>query len=155
MSGPLKGIRVVDMSRVLAGPSMTQIFADLGAEVIKIERPGTGDDTRHWGPPWLQDKDGNDTKEAGYYLSTNRGKHSLTVNVSHPEGAQIVKDLAREADFFVENFKVGGLAKLGLDYESIKEINPQIIYLSITGFGQTGPDAPLPGYDYLIQARSG
>lgn len=155
MSGPLTGIRVVDMSRVLAGPSLTQIFADLGAEVIKIERPGRGDDTRNWGPPWLKDKHGNDTREAGYYLSTNRGKHSLTVDVSHAEGAQIVKDLVKNADFFIENFKVGGLAKLGLDYASLKEINPQIIYLSITGFGQTGPDAPLPGYDYLIQARSG
>ncbi|MEP1208953.1 MAG: CaiB/BaiF CoA-transferase family protein [Rhizobiaceae bacterium] len=155
MSGPLTGIRVVDMSRVLAGPSLTQIFADLGAEVIKIERPGRGDDTRNWGPPWLKDEDGNDTREAGYYLSTNRGKHSLTVDVAQPEGAQIVKDLVAEADFFIENFKVGGLAKLGLDYASLKQINPQIIYLSITGFGQTGPDAPLPGYDYLIQARSG
>ena len=155
MSGPLTGIRVIDMSRILAGPSLTQIFADLGAEVIKIERPGRGDDTRTWGPPWLKDTEGNDTNEAGYYLSANRGKHSLTVDVSQPEGRQIVKDLVKDADFFIENFKVGGLAKLGLDYNSLKEINPQIIYLSITGFGQTGPDAPLPGYDYLIQARSG
>ena len=155
MSGPLTGIRVVDMSRILAGPSLTQLFADLGAEVIKIERPGRGDDTRTWGPPWLKDTEGNDTREAGYYLSANRGKHSITVDVGQAEGVELIRDLAREADFFVENFKVGGLAKLGLDYESLKQINPQLIYLSITGFGQTGPDAPLPGYDYLIQARSG
>ncbi len=155
MSGPLTGLRVVDLSRVLAGPSMTQIFADLGAEVIKIERPGKGDDTRHWGPPWLKDEDGNDTGEAGYYMSTNRGKYSLTLDVSKPEGAEIVRELVKDADFFVENFKVGGMAKLGLAYDDLKAINPQIIYLSITGFGQTGPDAPQPGYDYLIQARSG
>jgi len=147
MSGPLAGIRVLDLSRVLAGPSMTQIFADLGAEVIKIERPGAGDDTRAWGPPFLKDKEGNDTKEAGYYLSTNRGKHSVTVNMGSPEGIALVQELAATADFFVENFKVGGLAKMGLDYDSIKQIKPDIIYLSITGFGQTGPDAPKPGYD--------
>jgi crotonobetainyl-CoA:carnitine CoA-transferase CaiB-like acyl-CoA transferase len=155
MSGPLTGLRVVDLSRVLAGPSLTQIFADLGAEIIKIERPGSGDDTRHWGPPWLQDIAGNDTREAGYYLSTNRGKHSLTVDISKPEGGEIIRELVAEADFFVENFKVGGLEKMGLDYNSLKKINPQLIYLSITGFGQTGPDASQPGYDYLIQARSG
>jgi len=155
MSGPLKGIKVVDLSRVLAGPSLTQIFADMGAEIIKVERPGRGDDTRAWGPPWLKDTQGNDTREAGYYLSANRGKHSLTVDISKPEGADIVRELAAQADFFVENFKVGGLAKMGLDYASLKKINPKIIYLSITGFGQNGPDAALPGYDYLIQARSG
>ncbi len=155
MSGPLKGIKVVDLSRVLAGPSLTQIFADMGAEIIKVERPGRGDDTRAWGPPWLKDTQGNDTREAGYYLSANRGKHSLTVDISKPEGADIVRELAAQADFFVENFKVGGLAKMGLDYASLKKINTKIIYLSITGFGQNGPDAALPGYDYLIQARSG
>ncbi|MEM8749077.1 MAG: CaiB/BaiF CoA-transferase family protein [Pseudomonadota bacterium] len=155
MSGPLTGLRVVDLSRILAGPTMTQIFADLGAEVIKIERPGKGDDTRQWGPPWLKDEDGNETREAGYYLAANRGKHSLTVDIASPEGAQIVRDLVKEADFFVENFKVGGLKKQGLDYESLKAINPGLIYLSITGFGQTGPDAAQPGYDYLIQARAG
>lgn len=155
MSGPLNGIKVVDLSRVLAGPSLTQIFADMGAEIIKVERPGRGDDTRAWGPPWLKDTQGNDTREAGYYLSANRGKHSLTVDISKPEGADIVRELAAQADFFVENFKVGGLAKMGLDYASLKKINPKIIYLSITGFGQNGPDAALPGYDYLIQARSG
>ena len=155
MSGPLNGIKVVDLSRVLAGPSLTQIFADMGAEIIKVERPGRGDDTRAWGPPWLKDTQGNDTREAGYYLSANRGKHSLTVDISKPEGADIVRELAAQADFFVENFKVGGLAKMGLDYASLKKINTKIIYLSITGFGQNGPDAALPGYDYLIQARSG
>lgn len=155
MAGPLDGLMVLDLSRVLAGPSMTQILADLGAEVIKIERPGSGDDTRHWGPPWLKDRDGNETREAGYYMSANRGKHSVAVDIAKPEGAQIVRDLAVKADFFVENFKVGGLARYGLDYESIKALNPGILYLSITGFGQTGPDAHLPGYDYLIQARSG
>lgn len=146
---------VLDLSRVLAGPSMTQILADLGAQVIKIERPGLGDDTRHWGPPWLKDADCHDTREAGYYMSANRGKYSVAVDIAKPEGAQIVRDLAAKADFFVENFKVGGLARYGLDYESIKAVNPGILYLSITGFGQTGPDAHLPGYDYLIQARSG
>ncbi|MEE9374734.1 MAG: CaiB/BaiF CoA-transferase family protein [Rhizobiaceae bacterium] len=155
MSGPLSGLRVIDLSRILAGPSMTQIFADLGAEVIKIERPGQGDDTRTWGPPWLLDKEGNETNEAAYYLSTNRGKHSLTLDIASEKGAQIVRDLVKDADFFVENFKVGGLAKMGLDYESLKAVNPKILYLSITGFGQNGPDAPQPGYDYLIQARSG
>ncbi len=155
MSGPLSGLRVVDLSRILAGPSLTQLFADLGAEVIKIERPGQGDDTRTWGPPWLKDTEGKNTQEAGYYLSTNRGKYSLTLDIASKEGAQIVRDLVKQADFFVENFKVGGLKKLGLDYESLKAINPRILYLSITGFGQTGPDALLPGYDYLIQARSG
>ncbi len=155
MSGPLTGLRVIDLSRILAGPSMTQIFADLGAEVIKIERPGKGDDTRMWGPPWLKDEDGNETAEAGYYLSANRGKHSLTVDIATPEGVEIVRELVKEADFFVENFKVGGLAKLGLDYDSLKAVNEGIIYLSLTGFGQTGPDATQPGYDYLIQARAG
>ena len=155
MSGPLSGLRVIDLSRILAGPTVTQIFADMGAEVIKIERPGSGDDTRTWGPPWLKDKDGNDTREAGYYLAANRGKHSLTLDIASEEGAQIVRDLVKDADFLVENFKVGGLAKMGLDYESLKAVNSGLIYLSITGFGQTGPDAAKPGYDYLIQARSG
>jgi len=155
MAGPLTGLRVVDLSRILAGPTMTQTFADLGAEVIKIERPIKGDDTRQWGPPWLKDEDGNETAEAGYYLSANRGKHSLTVDIASAEGAEIVRDLVKTADFFVENFKVGGLKKMGLDYESLKALNPGLIYLSITGFGQTGPDAAQPGYDYLIQARAG
>lgn len=155
MAGPLDGLMVLDLSRVLAGPSMTQLLADLGAAVIKIERPGLGDDTRHWGPPWLKDADGNETREAGYYMSANRGKQSVAVDIAQPEGAQIVRELAAKADFFVENFKVGGLARYGLDYESLKATNPALIYLSITGFGQDGPDAEQPGYDYLIQARSG
>ena len=155
MSGPLEGLKVIDLSRVLAGPSLTQLLADLGAEVIKVERPMLGDDTRHWGPPWLKDKDGNDTKEAGYYMSANRGKHSITIDISKTAGADLVREMVKDADFFVENFKVGGLKKMGLDYESLKEINPRLIYLSITGFGQTGPDAAQPGYDYLIQGRAG
>ena len=155
MAGPLTGLRVVDLSRILAGPSLTQTLADLGAEVIKVERPIKGDDTRQWGPPWLKDEDGNETAEAGYYLSANRGKHSLTLDIASVEGAEIVRELVKGADFFVENFKVGGLKKMGLDYESLKAINPGLIYLSITGFGQTGPDAAQPGYDYLIQARAG
>lgn len=155
MAGPLAGLNVVDLTRILAGPTMTQILADLGAEVLKIERPGVGDDTRQWGPPWLKDKKGNDTAEAGYYLAANRGKHSVAVDIATPEGADIVRRLALEADFFVENFKVGGLKKYGLDYESLSAENPGLIYLSITGFGQTGPDAAKPGYDYLIQARAG
>lgn len=155
MGGPLTGIRVVDLSRILAGPTLTQHLADLGAEVIKIERPERGDDTRQWGPPWLKDEDGNDTKEAGYYMAANRGKHSVTVDIASDAGADIVRDLVKDADIFVENFKVGGLKKMGLDYDSLSKINPGLIYLSITGFGQTGPDAPQPGYDYLIQARAG
>lgn len=155
MSGPLTGLKVVDLSRILAGPTMTQILADLGAEVIKVERPGRGDDTRAWGPPWLKDADGNETSEAGYYLSANRGKHSVTLDITNEEGAETVRKLVADADFFVENFKVGGLTKYGLDYDSLSKINPRLIYLSITGFGQTGPDAAQPGYDYLIQARAG
>ena len=138
MSGPLSGLRVIDLSRILAGPSMTQLFADLGAEVIKIERPGQGDDTRTWGPPWLLDMDGNETREAGYYLSTNRGKHSITLDIASKEGANVVRDLVRDADFFVENFKVGGLAKMGLDYESLKAVNPRLLYLSITDLDKRG-----------------
>jgi len=155
MSGPLNGLRVVDMSRILAGPTLTQHLADLGAEVIKIERPIVGDDTRTWGPPWVQDKEGNDTDIAGYYMAANRGKHSVTIDIGKSEGADLVREMVRDADFFIENFKVGGLKKMGLDYESLSAINPGLIYLSITGFGQTGPDAAQPGYDYLIQARAG
>lgn len=155
MAGPLSGLRVLDMTRILAGPTMTQILADLGAEIIKIERPGVGDDTRQWGPPWLKDEDGMETGEAGYYLSANRGKHSVALDISDPDDARKVRQLAAKSDFFVENFKVGGLRKYGLDYDSLKAENPGLIYLSITGFGQTGPDAAQPGYDYLIQARAG
>jgi crotonobetainyl-CoA:carnitine CoA-transferase CaiB-like acyl-CoA transferase len=155
MAGPLTGIRVLDLSRILAGPWCTQILADLGAEVIKIERPGVGDDTRQWGPPWLKDGNDEETSEAAYYLSTNRGKHSLTLDISEPEGCALVHELAAQSDIFIENFKTGGLAKKGLAYEQIKQTKEDIIYCSITGFGQDGPLAGNAGYDYLIQAMGG
>jgi crotonobetainyl-CoA:carnitine CoA-transferase CaiB-like acyl-CoA transferase len=155
MAGPLRGIRVLDLSRVLAGPWCTQIFADLGAEVIKIERPGKGDDTRHWGPPWLSDASGADTRESSYFLAANRGKHSVTVDLGKQEGVDIVRALAGKSDVVVENFKTGDLARKGLGYEDLSELNPGLVYCSITGFGQTGPMAHLPGYDYLIQAQGG
>lgn len=155
MSGPLSGIRVLDLSRVMAGPWCTQILADLGAEVIKIERPGLGDDTRHWGPPWFKDAQGNPTEQSGYFLSANRGKHSVTVDIGKPEGQALIRELAAECDVLVENFKTGGLAKKGLDYDALSAINPALIYCSVTGFGQTGPMASHAGYDYLIQAQSG
>lgn len=155
MAGPLTGIRVLDLSRVLAGPWCTQTLADLGADVIKVERPGSGDDTRFWGPPWVTDKDGKETTEAAYYQSANRGKHSVTIDISNQEGLALIKELVLECDVLVENFKTGGLAKKGLGYEDLKAINPGLIYCSITGFGQTGPMAEEAGYDYLIQARGG
>ena len=155
MAGPLAGIRVLDMSRVLAGPWCTQILADLGAEVIKVERPGVGDETRQWGPPWLMDRDGTPTGESAYYLGCNRGKYSVTVDIAQPEGRQIVLDLAARADVLLENFTTGGLAKKGLGYADLCEQHPALIYCSITGFGQTGPKAENPGYDYLIQGMSG
>jgi len=155
MAGPLTGIRVLDLSRILAGPWCTQILADLGAEVIKIERPLVGDDTRQWGPPWLKNENDEDTDEAAYYLSANRGKHSLTLDISSPEGCALVHELAAESDIFIENFKTGGLAKKGLGYEQIKQTKEDIIYCSITGFGQDGPLAENAGYDYLIQAMGG
>ncbi|NYT35484.1 CoA transferase [Allopusillimonas soli] len=154
-SAPLAGIRVLDLSRVLAGPWCTQNLADLGADVIKVERPGKGDDTRGWGPPYLKDQDGNDTSEAAYYLSTNRNKRSIAVDIATPEGAALIREMAAKCDVLVENFKVGGLKKYGLDYDAIKEINPALIYCSVTGFGQTGPMAPLPGYDFMIQGMGG
>ncbi|MBU2954809.1 CaiB/BaiF CoA transferase family protein [Marinobacter sp. F3R08] len=155
MSGPLSGIRVLDLSRVMAGPWCTQILADLGAEVIKIERPGLGDDTRHWGPPWFKDSQGNTTKQSAYYLSANRGKHSVTVDIGSPEGRVLIQELAAECDVLVENFKTGGLDKKGLGYADLSKINPGLIYCSVTGFGHTGPMAADAGYDYLIQAQSG
>jgi crotonobetainyl-CoA:carnitine CoA-transferase CaiB-like acyl-CoA transferase len=155
MAGPLKGLRVLDLSRVLAGPWSTQILADMGAEVIKIERPNSGDDTRHWGPPWLRGEDGGETRESAYYLSANRGKHSLTVDISQPEGQQLIRELASQSDILVENFKSGGLAKKGLDYAALSALNPGLIYCSITGFGHSGPMAEMAGYDYLIQAQGG
>lgn len=152
---PLHGIKVLDLSRVLAGPWCTQNLADLGADVIKVERPGTGDDTRAWGPPYLKDAEGRDTTEAAYYLSCNRNKRSITIDIASPEGAELVRRMAAKCDILIENFKVGGLKKYGLDYESIKAVNPRLIYCSVTGFGQTGPMAPLPGYDFMIQGMGG
>jgi crotonobetainyl-CoA:carnitine CoA-transferase CaiB-like acyl-CoA transferase len=155
MSGPLRGLRVLDLSRVLAGPWATQFFADLGAEVIKVERPGAGDDTRQWGPPWLIDDDGKETGESAYYLSCNRGKRSVALDISTAAGQAIVKNIARNSDVLIENFKVGGLAHYGLDFEAMHQINPRLIYCSITGFGQTGPNADRPGYDAMIQGEAG
>jgi formyl-CoA transferase len=155
MPGALSHIRVLDLTRVLAGPWSTQILADLGAEVIKIERPGAGDDTRAWGPPYLRDTDGNDTKESAYYLACNRGKKSVTLDLSHPQGQEIVRKLAARSDLLVENYKVGGLKQYELDYERLRTVNPRLIYCSITGFGQTGPYAQKAGYDFIIQAMGG
>lgn len=151
----LDGIRVLDLSRVLAGPWCTQTLADLGADVIKIERPGTGDDTRTWGPPFLKDRDGQDTAEAAYYLGTNRNKRSVTCDIAQPEGQALVRELARHCHVFVENFKVGDMARYGLDYEAIRAVNPRIVYCSVTGFGQTGPYRERAGYDYAIQGMGG
>ncbi|WP_183138781.1 CaiB/BaiF CoA transferase family protein [Pseudomonas syringae group genomosp. 3] len=155
MMGALSHIRVLDLSRVLAGPWAGQILADLGADVIKVERPGCGDDTRAWGPPFLQDAAGHNTTEAAYYLSANRNKQSVTIDFTRPEGQKLVKQLAAKSDIVIENFKVGGLAAYGLDYASLKAINPRLIYCSITGFGQSGPYATRPGYDFMIQALGG
>jgi len=151
----LAGLRVLDLSRVLAGPWAGQLLADLGADVVKVERLGVGDDTRTWGPPWLQDDSGQPTDESAYYLSANRNKRSVTVDLSRPEGQHLVRQLASKADIVLENFKVGGLAQYGLDYASLKAANPHLIYCSITGFGQTGPYAPRAGYDFLIQGMGG
>ncbi len=149
MSGALSGIKVLDLTRVLAGPWAGQLLADLGAEVIKVERPGSGDDTRQWAPPSLPDG------TAAYYLAANRGKQSLTVDITQPAGQEIVRQLAAQADVLLENYKVGGLKKYGLDYDSLRAINPRLVYCAITGFGQTGPYAQLPGYDYIVQGMSG
>ncbi|MGV6397123.1 CaiB/BaiF CoA transferase family protein [Pseudomonas caspiana] len=153
--GALSHIRVLDLSRVLAGPWAGQILADLGAEVIKVERPGKGDDTRAWGPPFLRDPLGENTSEAAYYLSANRNKQSVTVDFTLPEGQKLVRELAAKSDILIENFKVGGLAAYGLDYASLKAINPRLIYCSITGFGQTGPYSRRAGYDFMIQGLGG
>ena len=155
MSGPLTHLTVLDLSRVLAGPWCTQLLADLGATVIKIEKPGSGDDTRAWGPPFLKDAAGNDTSEAGYYLACNRGKRSVAVDFTQPEGQALIRDLARQADIVVENYKVGGLAKYGLDHASLAALNPRLVYCSISGFGQTGPYADRAGYDFIIQGMGG
>jgi crotonobetainyl-CoA:carnitine CoA-transferase CaiB-like acyl-CoA transferase len=155
MAGPLSHIRVLDLSRIMAGPWSGQILADLGADVIKVERPGVGDDTRTWGPPFLTDKAGKPTKEAGYYLAVNRGKRSIAINLEEPEGRHLVRAIAERSDILLENFKVGTLAKFGLDYDSLKAVNPRLIYCSITGFGQTGPKRDAPAYDFMIQAMGG
>jgi crotonobetainyl-CoA:carnitine CoA-transferase CaiB-like acyl-CoA transferase len=152
--GPLTGVTVLDLSRVLAGPWATQALADLGAEVIKVERPGSGDDTRHWGPPFATGEDGS-RSDAAYFFCANRGKRSVAIDIARPEGAELVRRLAAKADVLVENFKVDGLKKYGLDFESLRAINPRLVYCSITGFGQTGPYAGRAGYDYMIQAMGG
>jgi crotonobetainyl-CoA:carnitine CoA-transferase CaiB-like acyl-CoA transferase len=159
-TSPLEGVRVLDLSRVLAGPWCTQTLADLGADVIKVERPpsdtGTGgDDTRGWGPPFLKDRDGADTKEAAYYLGANRNKRSVTVDISRPEGQALIRTMALRSDVFVENYKVGDMARYGLDFASLHALNPRLVYCSITGFGQTGPYRERAGYDYAIQGMGG
>jgi crotonobetainyl-CoA:carnitine CoA-transferase CaiB-like acyl-CoA transferase len=150
MDKPLAGIRVLDLSRILAGPWCSQHLADLGAEVIKVEHPKRGDDTRSWGPPYLKD-----TREAAYFLSANRGKESVAIDIAHPEGQQLIRELASQVDVVLENFKVGGLARYGLDYGSLKAVRPDLIYCSITGFGQDGPYAERAGYDFLLQGMGG
>ena len=155
MPGALSHIRVLDLGRILAGPTCSQTLADLGAEVIKIERPGAGDDTRSWAPPYLKDEAGRDTTEAAYYLCCNRGKQSVTLDISRPQGQEVFRALAAQSDVLIENFKVGDLARFGLDYASLSALNPRLIYCSITGFGQTGPYAKRAGYDFLIQGMGG
>jgi len=154
-TAPLAHLTVLDLSRVLAGPWCTQLLADLGATVIQVKHPGSGDDTRAWGPPWLKDGDGRDTSESAYFLACNRGKRSVAIDFTTPEGGDLVRGLARDADVLVENFKVGGLAAYGLDYASLRPINPRLVYASITGFGQQGPYAARAGYDFIVQGMSG
>lgn len=154
-AGALDGLRVLDLSRVLAGPWCTQNLADLGADVIKIEKPGAGDDTRHWGPPFFPDEHGQPTDEACYFAACNRNKRSVTVDMATPEGQQLIRQLASSSDVVVENFKTGGLARYGLDYASLSALNPRLVYCSVTGFGHTGPYAQRAGYDLLVQAMSG
>jgi crotonobetainyl-CoA:carnitine CoA-transferase CaiB-like acyl-CoA transferase len=151
----LAGIRVLDLSRVLAGPWCTQTLADLGADVIKIERPGSGDDTRSWGPPFLKDEAGNETAEAAYYLGTNRNKRSVTCDIAKPDGQALIRELVKVCDVFIENFKVGDMARYGLDYAALQPLNPRLVYCSVTGFGQTGPYRERAGYDYAIQGMGG
>ncbi|WP_321852203.1 CaiB/BaiF CoA-transferase family protein [Burkholderia diffusa] len=153
--GALSHIRVLDLTRVLAGPWCAQTLADFGADVIKVERPGAGDDTRHWGPPYLKDANGDDTAEAAYYLAANRNKRSVTVDIATPEGQQIVRELAAQSDVVLENYKVGQLKKYGLDYESLRAVKPDLVYCSVTGFGQTGPYAHRAGYDFIVQGIGG
>ncbi|NQV43962.1 MAG: CoA transferase [Rhodospirillales bacterium] len=154
-TGPLSDIRVLDLTRILAGPTGTQVLGDLGADVIKIERPHEGDDTRKWGPPFLKDRNGEDMGESSYFLAANRNKRSLSIDIAKPEGQALIRELLADCDVLVENFKVGGLEKYGLSYDQLQDEFPGLIYCSITGFGQTGPYAPRPGYDYLVQGIGG
>ncbi len=155
MKSALDGVRVLDLSRILAGPWCAQNLADLGAEVIKVERPGVGDDTRSWGPPWLPDGEGNASRDATYYAGANRGKRSVTLDIASPEGQGIVRELAAKSQIVLENYKVGDLKRYGLDYDSLKAINPSLVYCSITGYGQEGPSAHKPGYDFIFQGIGG
>jgi crotonobetainyl-CoA:carnitine CoA-transferase CaiB-like acyl-CoA transferase len=155
MAGPLSHIRVLDLSRVLAGPWAGQNLADLGAEVIKVERPKVGDDSRAFGPPWVRDREGRETKDSAYFTAANRGKKSITVNMAKPEGQALIRALARECDVLIENYKHGDLARYGLGYEDIRSLNPRLVYCSVTGFGQTGPYRERPGYDFMIQGMGG
>lgn len=155
MTGALSHIRVLDLSRILAGPWASQTLGDLGAEIIKIEKPKVGDDTRHWGPPYIKDEAGKDTDDAAYYMCANRNKQSVAIDMASEKGQALIKELVKECDVVIENFKVGGLKKYGLDYDSLKQIKPDLVYCSITGFGQTGPYANRAGYDFLIQGMSG
>ena len=155
MTTPLEGIRVLDLTRILAGPTATQLLGDLGAEIIKVERPDSGDDTRKWGPPYVKDANGQDTTESAYYLAINRNKKSITLDIAKPEGQKLARKLISNCDVFIENFKVGDMAKYALAYEDLKEEFPHLIYCSITGFGQTGPYAPRAGYDFLAQGLGG
>lgn len=155
MAGPLSHIRVLDLSRVLAGPWAGQNMADLGAEVIKVERPKTGDDSRAYGPPWMKDEQGKETSEAAYFMAANRGKKSITVNLTHPDGQALVRELAAKCDVLIENYKVGDLDRYGLGYKDLSKINPGLIYCSVTGFGQTGPFREKPGYDFMAQGMAG
>ena len=154
-TGALAGIQVLDLSRVLAGPWCTQMLVDLGADVVKVERPGAGDDTRHWGPPFLKDAGGNDTDQASYFTACNRNKRSVTIDMATEEGQQLIRQMALQADVLVENFKVGGLARYGLDHATLRALNPRLIYCSVTGFGQDGPYAERAGYDLMVQAMTG
>lgn len=154
-TGPLAGIKVLDLTRILAGPTATQLMGDMGADVVKVERPGKGDDTRAWGPPFVMDSDGNPTSESGYYLSANRNKRSLAIDITSAEGRDVLHRLVAKADILIENFKKDGLKKYGLDYATLAAINPGLIYCSITGFGQTGPNAHRAGYDIMVQGYGG
>jgi len=155
MTSSLEGLRVLDLSRVLAGPVCTQILGDFGAEIIKVEKPGEGDDTRRWGPPFLKDRDGNDTEQSAYYLSCNRNKKSITIDITKPEGQKLIHVLAAQSDILIHNFKVGGLEKYGLGFEAVHKAHPHLIYVAISGFGQNGPLASEPGYDLMAQAMGG